>query len=183
MSISGWRECLQCWIILFLCNAMCVGEKEMTGKRKRDYSFSWASPVCLTRPSWWNQDEIPCACRSTLVYSPGRSSVFLWCWILQLKMYYANAKENTLNGWVNNYICSLHTWGLISHSTQDKAEGSGDLVAKQLLMIQTLFYTYDEKRLKPDRYLRDWGTLHNFWLCEKVIFISVPDPEIWKHSN
>lgn len=33
--------------------------------RDRDYEFSWASPVCLTRLSWWNQDEISYASRST----------------------------------------------------------------------------------------------------------------------
>lgn len=36
---------------------------------------------------------------------------------------------------MNSCICLL-TGGLISHGTQDKAKGSGDLVAKQLMLIE-----------------------------------------------
>lgn len=67
-SMSGWRERWQRRIMLFLCkwNQLDIAWMHVCERpRDRDYEFSCASPVCLTRLPWWNQNEIPCASRST----------------------------------------------------------------------------------------------------------------------
>lgn len=132
--------------VLTLCGCMCVGDREIEGEGEITNS---AEPL----PSVWlaRHDEI----RMKSLVHLDQPTYILWACrrsfsaaeFCSSRCKCQGKKKHTI--WLNEWLHMLHTWGLISQDTQDKAKGSGDLVAKQLLLIQTLFfYSYDESCIK-----------------------------------
>lgn len=140
LFLCKWNQCMEF--------GRCVNAWMWDTESQRLWIQLCLSSQSETRLPWWNQNEIPCACRSAQACPLSFCAAILLCTCYAYNYTCIYTYIHTLYGWVNNCISHTHTWGLISLDMQDKRKGSGELVAKQLLSIQTLLYSYDESRLK-----------------------------------
>lgn len=165
------HQCIKFWHFVW----MCVSGKQ----RDRDYEFSWASPVCLTRPSWWNRDEIPRAARSTQAYRPVLClSVLQNSAVVVLLCKCHSYKNNTLYGWMTNCICFLHTRELMSCQATPNTNTSLHPYDERCL-----YSKYDNwcKGRRIQQFKKKKNLIRSILL--RVNYKCGSDPETWKHEN